>query len=203
MTDLATHDRERERVVDRARELTNIGAGHAAGALATLIGRPCEMRVPHVRLLSADRADAPFAANLGGAEAEWSGVLFEVEGGFGGVLAVLFPPVGREILLAALLGGRAPTPAQAESALREVGNILASHALSALGDALGEIVLPSVPMLALRDAPAALAEVVAARDAERPALRIEVELCDRDRRLRVLLLYVPDQPARFAPHAAL
>ena len=194
MTDLATHDPERERVVDRARELTNIGAGHAAGALAGLIGRPCEMRVPRVRLLSADRIDAPFASDLGGRESDWSGVLFEVEGGFGGVLAVLFPPSARERLLATLLGPRARVKAQAESALREVGNILASHAVSALGDALGVTVMPSIPILAMHDAPAALARLVAPRDSERPALRIEVEICDRARELRALLAYVPDQP---------
>jgi hypothetical protein len=51
-----------ESELDRVRELTNIGAGHAATAFAQLVGRPCRMRVPTVRLLRADAAGSAFVA---------------------------------------------------------------------------------------------------------------------------------------------
>jgi chemotaxis protein CheY-P-specific phosphatase CheC len=95
-------------------------------------------------------------------------------------------------LLAALLGDAAGIEPQAESALREVGNIVASHALSAMGELLGTSVLPSTPQLELEGAPRELARLVAARSGDRPALRIEIELSDRAREMRALLVYVPD-----------
>jgi len=79
-----------------------------------------------------------------------------------------------------------------ESALREVGNILVSHVVSSLADTLGVAVLPSIPILALDDAPTAFAALVALRAANGPVLRIETEIIDRDRELRGLLVFVPD-----------
>ena len=186
----------READIDRVRELVSIGAGHAATALAGLTGRTCEMQVPTVHR-AGDAGGAP-------AERDLSGVLFELEGGTGGVLALLFPGATCDRLLAHLLGpgraaGRADSASQ--SALREVGNILASHAANAVGEMLGTPVLPSVPMLALEDAPAALATLLAARHHGEPALRIEAEINDRAHELRGILVLVPDTVDRVAPTA--
>jgi chemotaxis protein CheC len=191
VTALAHHDEASASAVDRLGELASIGAGHAASALATLLARPFEMRVPRVRVLAPGHFDAAFASKLGGDLREWSGALFDVEGGPGGVLAVLFPPPSRDVLLADLLGENAGVEPQAESALREVGNIVASHALSAVGDLLGESVLPSVPRLELAGAPRELARLVGERAGEERALRIEVELSDRAGGVRGLLVWVP------------
>jgi chemotaxis protein CheC len=191
MTHAAHHDRDEVRAVDRLCELASIGAGHAAGALATLVGRPIEMCVPEARVLEPGAADAPLATALGGDPREWSGVIFEVEGGLGGALGVLLPAASRSLLLAKLLGKNASIPAKVESALREVGNILASHALSAMGDVLGASVRPSLPRLAMQSAPHELAQSIAASAEARAALRIEVELCDRTRELRGLFVYAP------------
>ncbi len=187
MTALARHDRAREGLADRLGELASIGAGHAAGALATLLGRPFEMGVPSVRVLAPGEA-VPFAHD----ERAFTGVLFSVRGGPGGELALLLAPADREALLAALLGGGASVAAQAASALSEVGNIVASHALSAVGDLLGETVLPSPPELALHDGARALARRVGARTGSRPVVSIEVELSARAGGLRALLAWVPE-----------
>jgi chemotaxis protein CheC len=174
--------------LDRVRELASIGAGHAANALAQLTGRTCEMQVPTVRLQGAD------APRGGAQERGMAGVLFEVEGGPGGVLALLFPSTTCELLLAQLLGGghelRSPA---AQSALREVGNILASHAANAVGETLGVTMLPSLPLLALEDARAALAALLARRETGRPTLRIESEICDRAHELCGIFVFVPDR----------
>jgi chemotaxis protein CheC len=181
--------------IDRVRELVSIGAGHAATALAGLTGRTCEMGVPTVRL----PGGAPLAA-----ESDLAGVLFELQGGTGGVLALLFPFASCERLLDHLLGpghaAKDDDPA-AQSALREVGNILASHAANAVGEMLGTPVLPSIPMLALEDAPAALANLLALRHGAEPPLRVEAEICDREHELRGILVLVPDTIARVAPSA--
>jgi len=185
--------------IDRVRELVSIGAGHAATALAGLTGRTCEMRVPTVRLL----ADLPTGPGPAG-DADVTGVLFELEGGTGGVLALLLPGATRERLLEHLLGPRpqgARSGSAAESALREVGNILASHAANAVSEMLGEAVLPSVPLLAFEDGPAALASLLALRHNTEPALRIESEIFDRDHELCGTLVLVPDKVRRVAPTA--
>lgn len=181
--------------IDRVRELVSIGAGHAATALAGLTGRTCEMHVPTVQRL----APAQAAAQL--ADEPDVGVLFELEGGTGGVLAVLFPGSTCDRLIARLLGeasGYRRSDDAAQDALREVGNILASHAANAVGATLGVPMLPSVPHLALTDAPGALASLVAARHPDAPPLRIAAEISDRARELRGLLVLVPDTIRRFA-----
>ena len=171
-----------EAEIDRARELASIGAGHAASALAGITGRTCEMRVPSVQSASLPESDL-------------TGVLFELTGGTGGVLALFFPVATRDRLLEHLLGpsfsSERATP-RAHSALCEVGNILASHAVNALGEMVGEAMLPSPPQLALTDAPEALANLLARRHGEGPALRIETEIFDRAGELHGILVFVPD-----------
>jgi chemotaxis protein CheC len=191
MTAATVHDEAAASAVDRLRELTSIGAGHAAGALATLLARPFEMRVPHARVLEAGATDAPWVTRLGGDGRDWTGVLFEVSGGPGGTLGLFFAREARAALLAALLGENASVAERAESALCEVGNILASHALSAIGELLGVSVLPSPPRLAATAGPREFARLVAERSGERPVVRIEVELRDRANTLRALLAWVP------------
>lgn len=185
--------------IDRARELASIGAGHAATALASLIGRTCEMRVPTVEALATrDRARSESEAGLGG-------VLFELHGEAGGVLALMFSAATRERLLAHLLGvgPGASDPGVEESALREVGNILASHAANAVGEMLGVPLLPSLPRLALRDASRALEALIAGRRREAPTLRIETEISDRANELCGLLVWVPDRIDRVAGRASI
>lgn len=192
-----------EAELDRVRELTSIGAGHAAGAFARIVGRPCRMRVPTVRLLRAEAVASTFVASIRDDErASMCGVFFEVEGGLGGVLALLFPAASREPVVRALLARTgAPGRDAEESALRELGNMLVSHAVSAMADTLGTRILPSIAVLAMEDALAALGSLVALRFTGDSALRIETEISDAEGRYRGLLVYVPD-PASLRHGAA-
>ena len=176
-----------EAEIDRVRELTSIGAGHAASALALLMGRTCEMKVPELK------ARAAFEPDL-------SGVLFELTGGTGGVLGLFFPPATRDRLLEHLLGGGARRDMQeaARSALCEVGNILASYAAGAVGEMVGEIMLPSPPRLAWTDAAGAFEDLLG-RHHRDPPLRIASEIVDRTGELRGILVFAPDAMARVAP----
>ncbi|MAE93438.1 MAG: hypothetical protein CL910_02130 [Deltaproteobacteria bacterium] len=188
--------------VDRARELASIGAGHAANALAAMLGRPCTMRVPTVRLLSADRVQAPYVAG-DTAGHDRMGVFFELDGGPGGVVALLFPGEVRDRLIDSLLGDRGSDPEIAESALRELGNILVSHVASSIADTIGDSVVPSIPVLAMKDAGSALASLLAPRATQGGALRIETEIADERREIRGLLVFMPDDvEAPTDPHPA-
>jgi chemotaxis protein CheC len=192
--------------LDKVRELTNIGAGHAATAFAQLVGRPCRMRVPTVRMLRVEAAGSAFVATPRDDErGPLCGVFFEVEGGVGGVIALLFPEPSRDLLLRSLAGTEL-LGESAESALREVGNILISHAVSAMADTLGTRMLPSIPVLAMEDAASVLASLVALRGVGDTALRIETEISDAEGEYRGLLVFVPDadclarpEPARRGP----
>lgn len=177
--------------VDRVRELTSIGAGHAANALAQMCGRICAMRVPTVRLLPAERIHAPYVAGEAGGN-EHMGVFFDLEGGPGGTVALIFPSDVRDRLVEILLGDKTATAEQAESALRELGNILVSHVASSIADTMGTVVLPSIPTLVMNDAGSALASILRPRLGDQAVMRIETEIADREREIRGLLVYVPD-----------
>lgn len=178
---------ESEESVDRLRELTSIGAGHAATALARLVGRTIWMKVPSVQALAARRSPEP-----GGA----TGVFFDVDGGPGGLLAVLFPDDVREALLRRLAGGADPADLDAESAVREVANILASSLLSAIADTLGERILPSMPSAVLSDAGAQLEARLARHRGD--GLCIEAEIFERGGELRSTFVFVPEPGASAA-----
>ncbi len=76
-----------------------------------------------------------------------------------------------------------------ESALRELGNIVASHTMSAIADRLGGRILLSVPLLVMEDADTAFASVLRERGAEHC---VECELTDSARDIHARLVFVPD-----------
>jgi chemotaxis protein CheC len=188
--------------LDRVRELTNIGAGHAANAFATLVGRQFRMRVPTIRFLRAEAAGSTLAATTRDDEERgMAGIFFEVEGGLGGVLALLFPEESRVRILETLTGQSADAVDEemAESALRELGNILISHVVNAMADTLGARILPSVPVLAMKDGFSELAALVAHRVDSAAVLRVETEISDPEGRFRGVLVFVPDRAALVPP----
>lgn len=128
--------------------LLRAGAEHAAQALADLLGgdpRTGPLFEPDARALRAYE----------------TGVAFEVGGALVGSVAVLFPAELREGMLVALGSRAAADPA---SALAEVANIVASHAVSAIADALGARVTLSIPQLSERGSGLALARALGARE---------------------------------------
>ncbi|MCU0670869.1 MAG: chemotaxis protein CheC [Myxococcota bacterium] len=168
--------------LDRLCELANVGAGHAATALARLVKRPIRMSVPRLRMGAA----APAIDGPDGGDA-W--IFFEVQGALGGALVLRLPGAARAALVAELVGDD-ETGAHAESALREVGNILASHALSAVADLVGSRVLPSLPSLVFEATGPALA---AWRARATGRVCIETHLVDDAGRATVELVWIPNE----------
>jgi chemotaxis protein CheC len=137
-----------ESELDGLREIGNIGAGHAATALSQFLGDVVTLRIPRVRALAL--RDVPDA--LGGPERILVGVHLRVYGEVRGNLLLTFPPEAAAALLGRLGLPAADLHALADlsaSALRELGNILASTYLNAVSQVLRRSLVPSVPGLAV------------------------------------------------------
>jgi len=134
-----------ESELDFLRELSNIGVGHAATALSQLIGRQVGMRVPNVSIV-----DITLVPELmGGSEKVVSGIYLQVLGDARGGILLIFPDESSRALVRLLMKrDEDPLSEMGSSTLKEVGNILASAYLSALGNMLNITLIPSIPSLA-------------------------------------------------------
>ena len=133
--------------LDTLKEVSNIGMGHAATALSQMIGQRVNLTVPNVTV--AEISQVP--EHLGGAEKMMVGITLQILGDARGSIMLLFPEESAHRLLCSLLGQQEKGLVMTEvsvSALKEVGNILASAYLSALGKLLNKTLIPSVPLLA-------------------------------------------------------
>lgn len=134
--------------LDLLKEVSNIGAGNAANALASMLGQVISLSIPEVRALALQQV--PDA--VGGAEAVVVAVHLRVLGDARGNLLLAFPPAAAASLLERLGFAGAPLgalPPLAASALRETGNILGATYLTALSRLLHRHLVPSVPGLAV------------------------------------------------------
>jgi len=177
--------------IDRLTELTNIGAGHAAGAFAQLIGRTIWTDVPVVS--EGDPHLAQRASVSGDDSERWcTGVFFEFDGCIDALIGILFPGAASEALVRRIVGIETGelSPSLIESALMEVGNILASHVASAIADTLEARLLPSIPLLAMEDAERAFSAWIEERVGS-DDVRIECGLHDEGFELRGRLVMVP------------
>ncbi|HKI91428.1 MAG TPA: chemotaxis protein CheC [Gaiellaceae bacterium] len=125
--------------LDALRELANIGSGTAATALSKLVGRTIDVSVPTALALPlADAIDA-----VGAPEETVTAVVMPISGDLGAIVLLLFPPADAEVLCR-LLGVEADSEV-GRSALGEIGNILGSAYVGALGVMTGLALEPSPP----------------------------------------------------------
>ena len=125
--------------LDALRELANIGSGTAATALSTMLGRPIDVSVPAA--LALPLADAVEA--VGAPESYVTAVVLTIFGDIDAIVVLLFPPKDAETLCE-MLGVEAGTEVGL-SALGEIGNILGSAYVGALGMMTGLDLEPSPP----------------------------------------------------------
>lgn len=157
--------------LERFHAISEAGARNAATALSQIIGRPVHLEVPWARAIPLDRV--PEIA--GGAERIVCALSLKVYGELRGNLVLIFGADQVPILLgllpldakrrtAARDGAAAPPPGRRgprgapsplpdltkleQSALKEIGNILAGAYLNAVSHLLGVSLLPSIPGLA-------------------------------------------------------
>ncbi len=171
---------------DRARELANIGAGHAAAALASLVNRP--IRIDAARAESLLQRPALRARSVA---QDGTAVFFELQGGVEGMLGIVFSRPSLEVIVTEIMGAAAYEAESAvESAVRETGNILVSHYVSAIADTLGAVVIPSVPILTEQAVPAALESVTAPDERGGARLLLEIPLFDEEREIEAYVVVV-------------
>ena len=144
--------------LDALTEFCNIGMGHAATALSQLMGKPVHVEVPRLLVLGPDG----LAELLHGQQV--AGLHLQILGKVRGSIVILLKDENARRVLELLLGSPpepgAPLSELEASTLREIGNILASACLNALGAMLRMTLLPSVPHLECGDATAVLAQAL-------------------------------------------
>lgn len=137
--------------LDILKEIGNIGAGHAATALSTLLNKKIEMKVPSVRVV-------PFNEIMelaGGAENVVVSIFLSIEGDANGNMFCILPIEQGERFIRYMISdptfsfNSIPHSELGISAAQELGNILAGSYLTALSDFTKLDLLPSVPALSV------------------------------------------------------
>lgn len=146
--------------MDAMQELGNIGAAHAATTLSQMLSSPVEMSVPKIKVVDV----AQLASHIG--EESAALVVFELQGEIphGGYIIFYISRKSAVHLTNTMLGltdPDRPLNEMDESALLEVGNIMASAFLDATAELLGFIMLPSPPSLTIDMAHAAMQSLIA------------------------------------------
>jgi len=175
-----------EMQLDAMREMANIGSGNAATALAGMLGRPVDLSVPSAAALPlADAVDA-----VGDVAEEVTAVGIGVEGDIDAMVLLTFRPAHAELLCGLL--GVAGDPEMELSALQEIGNILGSAYINAMGAMCGLDLEPAPPVSACDMLGAivssVLAPVAAAGDV---ALLLDSSMMVEDSECRFGFLFVP------------
>lgn len=130
-------------------EIGSIGTGHAATAMADILGEKITITVPQVELVTFDRV-SEFA---GGAGRNLACIYLDVLGDLPGTVLVMFNEKTAWRLLSSLIPDTElnffSLSSIQQSALMELGNILAGAYLSALADFSHQRMYLSVPRLAV------------------------------------------------------
>jgi chemotaxis protein CheC len=174
--------------LDAVRETANIGAGHAATALAQLTESPIMISVPTAVFSGAEALQQQLAA-----------VVMGMLGQLSGTTALVFPRP-TVVRLAEMMMRRPSGSCQVlteleTSAIREAGNILSGAYMNAMSDFLGLLLLPSPPVLVIDHAAAVVDHVVGGVAApSRSVLCVETEFMIRnqDEAFRGFFLMLPD-----------
>mgnify|MGYP000155939664 FL=1 len=179
--------------IDVLKEIGNIGAGNAATALAKILDKRVDMKVPQVRVMNFSE----ISNMLGGAEIEVVGILLEVEGDINGNIMFILDLESSRLLVNFLMGRPSKTDLEYDeitlSALKEIGNILAGSYLSALSNLTNLKIKSSVPGLAI-DMAGAILSVPAIEFGKTSdvVLYIENEFTDGCNSVKGNLFLIPD-----------
>lgn len=179
--------------LDVLKEIGNIGAGNAATALAKLLNKKVEMKVPQIRIMGFSEVNEV----LGGAETPVVGILLAVLGDISGYILFVLEQSAANTLVNILMSKKPDEEMEYNeitlSALKEIGNILTSSYLSALSALTGLTIKPDVPALAI-DMAGAILSVPAIEFGKTTdtVLYIETEFIEGKDRVIVDFFLVPD-----------
>ena len=179
--------------LDALKEIGNVGAGNSATALSQLINRKIDMTVPQIAIMPL--GDVPDV--VGGPDVMVAGVYLRVFGPAPSSILFLLPRDSAFYLVDMLMGreqGHTTTlDSMDESALMEIGNILAGAYLNALSHFTKLTLLPSIPALAM-DMAGAILSVILIQLGEMGdhALVIETEFTTENDGVKGHFFLIPD-----------
>lgn len=182
-----------QRQTDLLGEISNVGVGHAATALSRMIGHEITMRVPSVTLTPFSRVTEV----VGGPERVVAAIYCSFMGSITGHILLVLPQESANSLVRSLVQDQQPAgedwSEEAASAFREVGNILASSYLNALGSLLDMTLIPSVPSIVCDMAGAILDPLLIEQGLVSDlALLIETEFFEKGETIKGQFFLVPD-----------
>lgn len=184
---------------DVLREIANIGAGHAATALAALLERPIVQSVPNVMLIPL--SDMP--EQLGGAEKLVVAGLLDITGELSGFFMIVLDFEQADKIISMMLGKKV-RPHKADtirkfstlekSVISEIVNILGGSYLTALSELTNLKVAPSTPFLSVDMVGAVLSIAIAeAGKTGDFAIFFQSELCNEKDRIIGDLFLIPEK----------
>lgn len=178
--------------LDALREVSNMGAGHAATALSQMTGQKIMISVPHLTISKLEDVPNQIEAR----EEPVAAVLMKMLGDLTGLTLLVFSQQTALKVAGLMMRKPATTLGEIEqSALKEAGNILSAAYLNALSEFMGMILMPSPPTLVIDMSDAVLNETyleVAQQSEYVFCVESEFELMESDERLRGFFLLMPD-----------
>ena len=181
--------------MDVFREIGNIGAGNATTAVASMLQLRVDMKVPKVELMNI----TDFGTAICPEEEVIAGILLELESDISGSMMFLMRLDSAHYLVNSMMGGYGGNGdgetfnEMEQSALKEIGNIIAGSYLSAISAMTNLTITPSVPFLAV-DMAASILSVPAIQFGQYgdKALLIETEFTD-DLTISGYFILLPDE----------
>ena len=179
--------------LDVLKEIGNIGAGNATSAIANMLGMKIDMNVPSIRLMEVEQ----LGMAVGAEDQTIVGIFLEVENDIeGSMMFLLDIPSARYLVNKLMMQDVAedePFNNMEQSALKEIGNIIAGAYLSALSGLTNLVILPSVPSIAV-DMAASILSLPAATFGMQGdnALLIQTEIC-ADVEINGYFILMPEQ----------
>lgn len=172
--------------LDALRELANIGSGNAGTALAAMLGKSVDISVPTAAVLPLDEA----VALAGEPDALRHGVVVPVIGDLEAIVLLLFPNEDATRLCA--IYGLEPDTPDGASMLGEVGNILGTNYINALGQMVAMELEPAPPQV-VQDMLAAILQTVLLGRGEDvdAALILDSEIIVEDEQCSLSFLLLP------------
>ncbi|WP_227820862.1 chemotaxis protein CheC [Clostridioides sp. ZZV14-6345] len=131
--------------MDALREIGNIGSGNAITALASMINSNIEVLIPMVKILEYNEA----TNLLGGPENKVVCILLDMKGDIDGMFIFLLDESITQLMLSYLFNKEEALLDEIEeieiSAIKEIGNIMASSYINAIASMLNMTISISVP----------------------------------------------------------
>jgi chemotaxis protein CheC len=181
--------------LEALRDVSNSGMGHAAIALSRLIGKTVHPKVSRINAMDFARV----SEYLGGMQQTVVVITLKILGAARGDILLAFTRENCLKMLDRLLprdktDGTLLTELEV-SALKEIGNILASAYLNALGERFEMTLLASVPVLSFDMARVVADYALAEPAAGDESLMIEAEFSDANDHIGGHFFLLPDPPS--------